>query len=188
MQLIAFPRAEKLKKYIKDVFATEETKYKEQIELSKKLAGDFKPESADNAKSSKQMTPEEYEDMKKKYNTENEKELRLLQEKELELLADKNKQTPSHGIGGAIQPPLVNRKLKPKSSNDINNYNLRTVYVPRDLNEKFLEAVQDNTRNNVETCGFLTGKLVLRKLRWVVWENPPVTSYKGTIGMKILFF
>lgn len=107
------------------------------------------------------MSPEEYEELKKKYNTENENELRSLQEKELEMLANENKPAgPSHGVGGAIPPPVVDRKLKPKASSDTNSHNLRTMYVPRDLNERFLEAVQENTRNNVETCGFLAGKLV----------------------------
>lgn len=157
VQSIAFPRAEKLKKYIKDVFAAEETKYKEHLELSQKLAGNFKPE----AQSNKPMSPEEYEELKQKYNTENENELRLLQQKELEMLANKNKQALGlpQAVGGAVPPPVVDRKLKPRTSNETNNHNLRTMHVPSDLNEKFLEAVQENTRQNVETCGFLAGKL-----------------------------
>lgn len=108
------------------------------------------------------MSPEEYEELKQKYNTENENELRLLQQKELEMLANKNKQASGlpQAVGGAVPPPVVDRKLKPRTSNETNNHNLRTMHVPSDLNEKFLEAVQENTRQNVETCGFLAGKLV----------------------------
>lgn len=165
VQTIAFPRAEKLKAYIKEIFASQAKEYKKHLELSQKLAGkNISPVSSTslepNPKSTRQITPEEFELLKKKYNTDNENELRLLRERELEALENRsksesdNKDIPIDNIA-----PLVDRKLKPKSSNDLNNFNLRNVYVPHDLNEQFLKIAQENTNKNIETCGFLAGKL-----------------------------
>lgn len=153
-QSIAFPRAEKLKKYIKDVFLQEEKEYKQQLELSKKLAGTYiEPESKSSIKS---LSPEEFEELKQKYNTDNEHELELLKEKELKELSKQNEST--NEIAGAVAPPAVNRNLKPKTPGE-NSYKLRTIHLPSDLIECFLKCAMNNTSKNVETCGFLAGKL-----------------------------
>lgn len=158
VQNTAFPRAEKLKKYIKDVFASEAQQYKSHLELSQKLAGKPLTDTSEE-KSSKQMTQGEYERLKQKYNTDNENELRLLQEKELDSLANRskpeNEQKSDISAGGA---PVIDRQLKPKM-NDANNYNLRSAFIPKDLVEKFLGIAMKNTNNNIETCGFLAGRL-----------------------------
>ncbi len=60
----------------------------------------------------------------------------------------------------AKDKPVVNRALKPKSSNEQNSYNLRTIVIPYDLTRKFLDVAEANTKRNVETCGILAGKLV----------------------------
>lgn len=45
---------------------------------------------------------------------------------------------------------------------------LRMVHVPRNLAQDFLHAASSNTRRNVETGGFLAGKLVSGKLSCVI--------------------
>lgn len=57
--------------------------------------------------------------------------------------------------------PIVDRSTKPiVYKNQQNPYNLRQIIVPGNLTTKFLEHVQSNTYNNLETCGILAGKLV----------------------------
>lgn len=78
----------------------------------------------------------------------------------LDLMSDESENSTkvvSNITAAAI--PAVDRALKPKETNG-NNYNLRSVYVPVDLTERFLEAAWSNTDMNIETCGFLAGKLV----------------------------
>ena len=41
---------------------------------------------------------------------------------------------------------------------------LRTIFVPPDLRHHFLKVAQSNTRQNLETCGFLCGTLVSNAL------------------------
>ena len=85
----------------------------------------------------------------------------------LDLMVDesepgKSAKSQSNVTGAAV--PVVDRGLKPKNNNEVNNYNLRSVYVPSDLTDKFLEAAWANTDKNIETCGFLAGKLVINHL------------------------
>ncbi len=54
--------------------------------------------------------------------------------------------------------PRVDRSTKP-SDNKGNNYNLRTIYMPSDLSERFLDRAKTNTNKNIETCGILAGRL-----------------------------
>lgn len=70
----------------------------------------------------------------------------------------------SSSTGGLILPikPTVDRSLKPSSS--LIEGELRTVVVPSVLMDKFLALAQGNTKNNVETCGILAGKLAANKL------------------------
>ena len=109
-----------------------------------------------------------------KYNLENEAELRQLQEKELNSLLNSmkindktehndqasNNEEETNIVKAGAAKPTVNRALKPKSSNEQNSYNLRTIMIPHDLNRKFLDVAEANTKRNVETCGILAGKLV----------------------------
>lgn len=69
----------------------------------------------------------------------------------------------SAGTGGLLLPtkPTVDRSLKPSSS--LIEGELRTVVIPSVLMEKFLSLAQTNTKNNVETCGILAGKLAANK-------------------------
>lgn len=70
----------------------------------------------------------------------------------------------SSSTGGLLLPtkPTVDRSLKPSTS--LIEGELRTVVVPLVLMEKFLLLAQANTKNNVETCGILAGKLAANKL------------------------
>jgi STAM-binding protein len=102
------------------------------------------------------LSESELEELKRKYNLENEHELRLLQEKQ------KINQTEPQKVGVDIEAakanvPQIDRNLKPKPHT--NNYNFRTIIVPADLTPKFLDLAQSNTTRNVETCGILAGKL-----------------------------
>lgn len=42
----------------------------------------------------------------------------------------------------------------------IGNTKLRVLNIPLDIQAKFLALARFNTKNNVETCGILSGKLV----------------------------
>lgn len=58
--------------------------------------------------------------------------------------------------------PIVDRSTKPMlNKNSALPYNLRQIIVPGNLTKRFLEHAQHNTFNNLETCGILTGKLVI---------------------------
>ncbi|ORX52956.1 Mov34-domain-containing protein [Piromyces finnis] len=39
------------------------------------------------------------------------------------------------------------------------NPNLRKIYIPEELPDKFMEVAKSNTENNIETCGILCGVL-----------------------------
>lgn len=69
----------------------------------------------------------------------------------------------SSSTGGLLLPtkPTVDRSLKPSTS--LIEGELRTVVVPSILMGKFLSLAQSNTKNNVETCGILAGKLAANK-------------------------
>lgn len=54
--------------------------------------------------------------------------------------------------------PSIDRNLKP-SSNLLSDGGFRTVIVPGDTMRKFLDLANNNTVNNVETCGILAGNL-----------------------------
>ena len=155
---LALPRAEKLKKYIKELFLADAQKYlklKECKDLNERLAGTNLDQT--DGISSKRISPEmTEEEAKRKINDANEEELCMLRDKELSSLSEQNNSPSKVATGSA---PLVDRRLKPQISNGKNNYNLRSVYIPDDLIAKFLSAAQANTNKNIETCGFLAGKL-----------------------------
>ncbi|KAM3913374.1 AMSH-like protease [Leptodactylus fuscus] len=63
----------------------------------------------------------------------------------------------------AGQSPPINRALKPAATlsavqNEIVE-GLRTVVLPKDLSQKFLQLAEANTSRGIETCGILCGKL-----------------------------
>lgn len=119
-----------------------------------------------------QPNEDDLEALKRKYNSENEAEFKALQDKELNSLAtwlneekkdnlkgDINQSPTSNAVSDKPNPPVVDRTLKPVDKST-NNYNLRTIMVPGDLTQKFLEKADSNTKRNIETCGILAGKLV----------------------------
>lgn len=154
MKTTAFPRAEKLKKYIKDIFEAEAKEYTRiRDEESKRQVNTENPTAPPLPDP---LSGAELEALKSKYNLENEQELRLLQEKELNSLKNATNDDPPPAR--TVSPPLVDRNLKPKTAGNI--YNFRTINVPSDLAQKFLDLAQANTSRNIETCGILAGKLV----------------------------
>ncbi len=156
---LALPRAEKLKKYIKEIFLAEAENYmklKECKELNDKLAG-INLDQTDGVSKKLKNSEMIEEEAKKKIYASNEEELRILREKELSSVRDQQNSSSAKVVTGDV--PLVDRRLKPQASDGKNNYNLRSVYMPDDLVTKFMEAAQANTNKNIETCGFLAGKL-----------------------------
>ncbi|XP_050520222.1 STAM-binding protein [Daktulosphaira vitifoliae] len=80
----------------------------------------------------------------------------------LELNAKPNEIPSSSGymyspINISENKPVVDRSTKPSLIKS--TYNLRTVIVPGNLIERFLEHANSNTMKNLETCGILAGKL-----------------------------
>lgn len=67
----------------------------------------------------------------------------------------------------ASGPPSVDRSSKPRSEThqEIETDGLRSVMIPLDLKEKFLEAASLNTHNNIETGGILAGKFGQKSFR-----------------------
>uniref|UniRef100_A0A336MJ09 CSON001880 protein n=1 Tax=Culicoides sonorensis TaxID=179676 RepID=A0A336MJ09_CULSO len=57
--------------------------------------------------------------------------------------------------------PSIDRSLKPSTS--LIEGELRTVVVPSAIIDKFLLLASTNTKNNIETCGVLAGKLAANK-------------------------
>lgn len=55
--------------------------------------------------------------------------------------------------------PEVDRSLKPRGGPPIQN-GLRKVVIPATMISDFVILAYSNTKNNVETCGILAGKLV----------------------------
>lgn len=111
------------------------------------------------------------EALKRKYNTENEEELRQILERERRNAASFSDLDAHPSSSGALEPdverrptPSFDRALKPSSAaskrSSTNKYNLRQLFIPSDLTKRFLELADYNTKKNVETCGILAGKLV----------------------------
>ncbi|XP_014778908.1 STAM-binding protein isoform X1 [Octopus bimaculoides] len=78
----------------------------------------------------------------------------------------KNLDANSSNASSPSTPPSVDRSTKPSinhltsiGSTDSSIYGLRTMMVPSQLSEKFLEIARANTAANIETCGILAGKL-----------------------------
>ena len=58
--------------------------------------------------------------------------------------------------------PNVDRSCKPPVDHftSVGDLEMKTVYIPAELIDKFLILAQSNTSQSVETCGILCGKLV----------------------------
>ncbi|KAG0647229.1 Suppressor of ste12 [Hyphodiscus hymeniophilus] len=67
---------------------------------------------------------------------------------------------------------------------------LRTVFLPPDLRQKFLQLAGANTRNNLETCGMLCGTLISNALfisRLVIPEQESTSDTCETINESAFF-
>jgi hypothetical protein len=100
------------------------------------------------------LSTTQLDEIKRKYNLENENEFKLLQDSMSE-----QQQQQEHQTTTTIpdNKPTIDRNLKPKIEN---SYNFRTIIIPKDLTSKFLDLAFANTSRNIETCGILAGKLV----------------------------
>jgi STAM-binding protein len=67
---------------------------------------------------------------------------------------------------------------------------LRTVFLPPDLRQKFLQIAAPNTRNNLETCGMLCGTLISNALfisRLVIPEQESTSDTCETVNESAFF-
>lgn len=153
---IALPRAEKLKVYIKELFANEAKEFRSQAEQQQY------PGYSNNQEKSKPSTHYEnnnYELIKSKFFSQNEQELNELVEKERTAVSIEAGHIYNQPFGpqSSQNRPAIDRSLKPDAQT--NKYNFRTIILPSDTTKKFLEIAQANTSRDIETCGILAGKL-----------------------------
>lgn len=59
--------------------------------------------------------------------------------------------------------PIVDRSQKP-SSNFLHEGSLRNIVIPKNTMSVFLKLADKNTKNNIETCGILAGRLSYNRL------------------------
>jgi len=71
-------------------------------------------------------------------------------------------QKPITGLLPGSKPPSFDRTTKPSVS--LMEGALRTLYVPNDTMQQFLDVARPNTARNVETCGILCGRLEQHQL------------------------
>lgn len=67
---------------------------------------------------------------------------------------------------------------------------LRTLFLPTDLRERFLDIARPNTRANLETCGILCGTLIRNALfisRLVIPEQESTSDTCDTVNESALF-
>lgn len=130
----ALPKAEKLKAYIKELFAYDAKVYQQEqvnfkIKLNFNLTSFF---------------------------------LGLYyQEKSKEINDDKKRPELDAMMGGDMQQADgfdLNTSLE-LNSLPASKYGLRALVVPSNISDEFLKAANANTQRNVETCGVLAGKL-----------------------------
>ena len=103
------------------------------------------------------MSTTQLDEIKRKYNLENENEFKLLQDSMSEQQPQPQHQQEHQTTTISDNKPTIDRNLKPKIEN---SYNFRTIIIPKDLTSKFLDLAFANTSRNIETCGILAGKLV----------------------------
>lgn len=136
------------------MFANEALNQNQNVNESKK-----EPIASNSTSSSTSTDRNEanFDSFKEKYNQENENEFQSLKQKELDAILNASKQYELDSQAEKMRP-RVDRSTKPSDSKG-NNYNLRTVYLPSDLSERFLDVAKSNTNKNIETCGILAGRL-----------------------------
>ena len=61
--------------------------------------------------------------------------------------------------------------LIPYEIDELGNTKLRVLNIPQDIQTKFLKLARFNTKNNVETCGILSGKLVCALFKKKIFVN-----------------
>ena len=103
------------------------------------------------------MSTTQLDEIKRKYNLENENEFKLLQDSMSEQQQQQQQQQEHQTTIISDNKPTIDRNLKPRIEN---SYNFRTIIIPKDLTSKFLDLAFANTSRNIETCGILAGKLV----------------------------
>lgn len=87
-----------------------------------------------------------------------------------DMMADLRIEQSVPGSGVTVSPPSsqnhpgFDRTTKPNRFLSPMNSGLREVVIPGDLITTFLRCADKNTENNVETCGFLTGRILQGKL------------------------
>jgi hypothetical protein len=119
IKTIAMPRAEKLKVHVKELFAAEAAR-------SKASAPSLDDEAANNNNVHPSFE-EDYEELKRRYNTLNENELRELMERKRREAAGSSAASVSSPADPKADgnKPSFDRSLKPQHRQ--NSYNLRTV-------------------------------------------------------------
>jgi STAM-binding protein len=156
IKTVSLPRAEKLKQYIKDLFANE----------AKEHAAALAEQKKQQASSAAVAAGTDVGSLKAKYISENEQELERMK---LEAWQNENAKSaelpsaPSAPSANAHGRPAIDRSLKPSTGTLSNQYNLRVVTLPSETSRKFLDLAQVNTQRNVETCGILAGRLSQNK-------------------------
>ncbi|XP_014778912.1 STAM-binding protein isoform X3 [Octopus bimaculoides] len=141
---LVFPIAEKLKKNLTEQYVVEENK---RVTAEKKRQAELAEEKR------------RLEEIKEKQRIEEQAQADKLKQEAEERWLRAQEERPS-------TPPSVDRSTKPSinhltsiGSTDSSIYGLRTMMVPSQLSEKFLEIARANTAANIETCGILAGKL-----------------------------
>lgn len=118
IKTIAMPRAEKLKVHVKELFATEAARSKASAPSLDDAAAAFNNDVHP-------IFEEDYEELKKRYNTLNENELRELMERKRREAGSSAASVSSPDPKADGNKPSFDRSLKPQHRQ--NSYNLRTV-------------------------------------------------------------
>jgi STAM-binding protein len=166
IKTISLPRAEKLKKFIKDTFAQEAKDH-----AAAKLLALQQQQHAAHAVVAAETSGTDLNALKAKYISENQEELEAMK---LEAWRNENARSaqlppssapsaPPPGSASAQGRPTIDRSLKPSSNAPANTHNLRVVSLPSETSRKFLDLAELNTQRNVETCGILAGHLSQNK-------------------------
>lgn len=170
------PRSEELKKLLKAQYENEYSDYCQILEIQRQR-------DAERAEEERQAKLQiEGENLRKeisKYHDEKAKNLQIQRDKELAMwhqlkinqedqpvpVPDRSSKPPSVSGNPSAIPKIPDRSSKPSMSLYSESGGLRRVQVPTMLMGKFLSLAESNTKNNIETCGVLAGKLSHNKFR-----------------------
>merc|ERR1719219_983400 len=178
------PRSEELKKLLKAQYEIEYGDYLQMLEMERQRQAELAEEQR---KLKLQQEGENLRKEISKYHDEKAKNVQIQRDLEVAMWhqlkinnqeeQDRNKGTnfnsqepnlPSYNPPdrsskpkSTVSPPVIpDRSSKPSSvSLYSGSGGLRQIIVPNMLMGKFLSIAQPNTSSNIETCGFLTGKL-----------------------------